>query len=132
VIADDVARAVRAATAHLRAHPEEGRVADLGGADTGPTPGTLLRMALGSCAATTLAMRAAAEGIPLARVEVVVSSESDHRGLLGIGQVAAGPPELRLRYRRRRPACPPTGCGPWSTGRSGTRRCPPPPAARSP
>jgi putative redox protein len=38
--------------------------AELGGADTGPTPGTLLRMALGACAATTLAMRAASEGIP--------------------------------------------------------------------
>ena len=25
---DDIARAVRAATAHLRAHPEDGRVAD--------------------------------------------------------------------------------------------------------
>jgi hypothetical protein len=69
VTTDDIARAVRAATAHLRAHPEDGRVADrpatvvvadelccratdplghtvvtdmpaeLGGADTGPTPG---------------------------------------------------------------------------------------------
>jgi uncharacterized OsmC-like protein len=136
VTTDDIARAVRAATAHLRAHPEEGRVADraanvvltqglrcrgtdpvghavvtdmpaeLGGADTGPTPGTLLRMALGSCAATTLAMRAAAEGIPLARVEVVVSSESDHRGLLGVDQVAAGPLELRLRYRLEAPGVP--------------------------
>ena len=125
-----------AATAHLRAHPEDGRVADraatvvleqglrcratdplgravvtdmpadLGGADTGPTPGTLLRMALGACAATTLAMRAASEGIPLERVEVVVSSESDHRGLLGLDQVDAGPLELRLRYRLEAPGVP--------------------------
>jgi hypothetical protein len=29
----------------------------------------------------------------------------------------------------RHPACPPTGRGPWSTGRSGTPRCPPPPAS---
>ena len=28
VTTDDIARAVRAATAHLRAHPEDGRVAD--------------------------------------------------------------------------------------------------------
>ena len=113
---DDIARAVRAATAHLRAHPEDGRVADrpatvvvadelccratdplghtvvtdmpaeLGGADTGPTPGTLLRMALGACAATTLAMPSSAS---------------------------------------------PT-TAPWSTGRSGTRRSPPPPAASCP
>jgi uncharacterized OsmC-like protein len=136
VTTDDVARAVRAATAHLRAHPEEGRVADraatvvldqglrcratdpvghavvtdmpaeLGGADAGPTPGTLLRMALGGCAATTLAMRAAAEGIPLARVEVVVSSESDHRGLLGIDQVQPGPLRLRVRYHLSAPGVP--------------------------
>ena len=94
---ENVARAVRAATAHLRAHPEEGRVADraatvvldqglrcratdpvghavvtdmpaeLGGADAGPTPGTLLRMALGSCAVTTLAMRAAGAAAALPR-----------------------------------------------------------------
>jgi uncharacterized OsmC-like protein len=136
VTTDDIARAVQAATAHLRAHPEDGRVADraatvvleqglrcratdplgravvtdmpadLGGADTGPTPGTLLRMALGACAATTLAMRAASEGIPLERVEVVVSSESDHRGLLGLDQVDAGPLELRLRYRLEAPGVP--------------------------
>jgi uncharacterized OsmC-like protein len=136
VTTDDIARAVQAATAHLRAHPGDGRVADraatvvleqglrcratdplgravvtdmpadLGGADTGPTPGTLLRMALGACAATTLAMRAASEGIPLERVEVVVSSESDHRGLLGLDQVDAGPLELRLRYRLEAPGVP--------------------------
>jgi OsmC-like protein len=101
-------------------------------ADTGPTPGTLLRMAIGSCAATTLAMRAAAEGIPLARVEVVVSGESDHRGLLGVGGSRPGRWSRGWATGWRRPACPPTGCGPWPTGRSGTRRCPPPPAARSP
>lgn len=133
---DDIARAVRAATDRLRARPEDGRGADraatvvleeglrcratdppghavvtdmpaeLGGADAGPTPGTLLRMALGSCAAATLAMRAAAEGVPLARVEVVVTSESDHRGLLGLDRVLAGPLELRVRYRLEAPGVP--------------------------
>jgi hypothetical protein len=74
VTTERIARAITAATAHLGAHPEEGRVADraatvvleqglrcravdpvghavvtdlpaeLGGADTGPTPGTLLRV----------------------------------------------------------------------------------------
>jgi len=51
-------------------------------------------------------MRAAAEGVPLARVEVVVTSESDHRGLLGLDQVSAGPPELRVRYRLEAPGVP--------------------------
>jgi len=101
---------------------------ELGGADTAPTPGTLFRMAVGSCAATTLAMRAAQEGISLDRVEVVVSSESDHRGLLGIDRVQAGPLRLQVRYRLSAPGCRPPGCAPWSTGRSGTPRSPPPPA----
>jgi hypothetical protein len=85
-------------------------------------------MALGSCAATTLAMRAAAEGVPLARVEVVVSSESDHRGLLGIGQVAAGPLELRLRYRLEAPGVPRPAAGPGRLGGAalaGVHRHPP-------
>jgi uncharacterized OsmC-like protein len=132
----DIARALDAATAHLRAHPTDGRTQDrtatvvveqglrcratdplghaaatdmppeLGGADTAPTPGTLFRMAVGSCAATTLAMRAAQEGIALDRVEVVVSSESDHRGLLGIDRVQAGPLRLQVRYRLSAPGVP--------------------------
>lgn len=132
----DIAGAIDAATAHLRAHPEDGRVADrtatvvleeglrcratdpmghaivtdmpaeVGGADTGPTPGTVLRAAIGSCAATLVAMGAAQEGIPLARVEVVVASESDHRGLLGVGEVAPGPLEVRVRYRLSAPGVP--------------------------
>jgi uncharacterized OsmC-like protein len=136
VTTDAIARAAQAATAHLRAHPEDGRhpdravtvvleqglrcwatdplghavvtdmPAELGGADTGPTPGTLLRMALGACEATTLAMRAASEGVPLERVEVAVASESDERGLLGLDQVDAGPLELRLRYRLEAPGVP--------------------------
>lgn len=133
----DIARAIDAATAHLRAHPGDGRTEDrtatvvveqglrcraadplghavgtdmpheLGGADTAPTPGTLFRMAIGSCAATTLAMRAAQEGIPLDRVEVIVSSESDHRGLLGIDQVQPGPLRLHVRYHLSAPGVPP-------------------------
>jgi uncharacterized OsmC-like protein len=69
-------------------------------------PGRIPGLALGSCAATTLAMRAAAEGVPLARVEVVVTSESDHRGLLGLDQVPAGPLQLRVRYRLEAPGVP--------------------------
>jgi organic hydroperoxide reductase OsmC/OhrA len=37
---------------------------------------------------------------------VVVSSESDHRGLLGLDQVDAGPLELRLRYLLEAPGVP--------------------------
>jgi uncharacterized OsmC-like protein len=109
VTTDAIARAVQAATAHLRAHPEDGRHPDraatvvleqgLRGWATDP-------LALGACAATTLAMRAASEGVPLERVEVAVASESDHRGLLGLDQVDAGPLELRLRCRLEAPGVP--------------------------
>jgi uncharacterized OsmC-like protein len=132
----EIARALTAATDHLRRHPEAGRVADrtatvvvteglrcratdplgnlvgtdmppgLGGEDAGPTPGTVLRMAVGSCAATSLVMRAAQEGIELERVEVTVSSESDHRGLLGLDGVSPGPFGLRVRYRLSAPGVP--------------------------
>jgi uncharacterized OsmC-like protein len=133
----DIAGAIGAASAHLRAHPADGRVQDraatvvleeglrcrasdpmgheivtdmppeLGGADAGPTPGTVLRAAIGTCAATLVAMRAAQEGIRLARVEVVVESESDHRGMLGVAdEVAPGPLQVRVRYRLSAPGVP--------------------------
>ena len=132
----DIARAVDAAATYLRAHPDKARGADrtatvvvedglrcratdpvdhaivtdmpdaVGGTDTGPTPGTLLRMAVGSCAASTIVMRAAQEGIQLARIEVTVSSESDDRGMLGIGDVPPGPLQMHVHYRLSAPGVP--------------------------
>lgn len=73
----------------------------VGGGGAAPTPGWLLRAALANCDATVIAMRAAQLGIVLTMLEVSVDSESDDRGLLGIGNdpVPAGPLSMRVRVR---------------------------------
>ena len=57
---------------------------ELGGAGDQLTPGWLLRAALASCAATRIAMAAAAAGIELRSLEARAESRSDARGLLGM------------------------------------------------
>jgi uncharacterized OsmC-like protein len=70
----------------------------LGGGGAAPTPGWLIRAALASCAATTIAMRAAELEIALTRLEVTAESETDMRGLLDVGNgVDPGPIDARLR-----------------------------------
>lgn len=73
--------------------------ASVGGDGSGFKPGGLLRAALASCDATLLAMEAAAREIELSRLEVVVESSSDHRGMLGFDGAPAGPLEFRLRFQ---------------------------------
>lgn len=70
----------------------------VGGGGTAPTPGWLIRAALASCAATTIAMRAAEIEIELTRLAVTAESETDMRGLLAVGDgVDPGPVAARLR-----------------------------------
>ena len=72
----------------------------LGGAGAAPTPGWLSRAAQASCLATVIAMRAAQEGIAGSRIEVIVDSESDTRGMLGSADgVPPGPLTSRARIR---------------------------------
>jgi len=72
--------------------------AGVGGRGSAPSPGWLLRASHAACDATLIAMRAAELGIKLARLEVVVDSESDDRGLLGMDDsVPAGPLRTRVR-----------------------------------
>jgi uncharacterized OsmC-like protein len=72
----------------------------VGGEGSAPTPGWLIRAAWASCAATAIAMRAAELGISLTRLEVTAESESDMRGLLGLGDgVPPGPQSARMRLR---------------------------------
>jgi len=73
----------------------------VGGAASAPTPGWLARAALASCDATVIALRAAELGIHLERLEVTVDSESDDRGLLGVGDAPPGPLGVRVRVRLR-------------------------------
>lgn len=72
----------------------------VGGSDSAPSPGWLLRAALASCDATVIAMRAAQEGITLDTLEVTADSESDDRGLLGMDEsVPAGPLTSRIHVK---------------------------------
>jgi uncharacterized OsmC-like protein len=71
--------------------------ASVGGGGTGPTPGWLMRAALASCDVTTIAIEAAREGIELTSLTVTVDSDSDSRGVFGLGDVPAGPLEVRVR-----------------------------------
>ncbi len=122
--------ALAQATAYLTTHPSEARYTDsaatavlesglavtvqgpngtsvrtdmpksVGGGDAVPSPGWLLRAAQASCLATLIAMRAAQLGIELGRIEVVVDSESDDRGILGVDDsIPAGPLSSRARVR---------------------------------
>jgi uncharacterized OsmC-like protein len=111
-----LADAIRGATEYLAVHPEEAKYTDseavatlrdalrvvvrdpsgrtvetdmptgVGGADTAPSPGWLFRAALAACDATLIAMRAAALGVALHRVEVSIDSESNDYGILGLDE----------------------------------------------
>lgn len=65
--------------------------AEVGGSGDQVTPGWLLRAGLAACATTRIAMGAAAEGIELAALEVIASSRSDTRGLLGMADADGAP-----------------------------------------
>ncbi len=126
----DIRGALGSAIAYLKAHPDEARYTDspatavlefglavtvhgpegmsihtdmpksVGGTDRSPSPGWLLRAAQASCLATLIGMRAAQQGLEPGRIEVVVDSESDDRGILGIDDsVPAGPISSRARVR---------------------------------
>lgn len=78
--------------------------AAIGGEDTAPTPGWLLRAALASCAVTRIAMEAAQRGIVLQTLEAHATSRSDLRGLVGVAEpdghpVPAGPLAMALHIR---------------------------------
>lgn len=128
--ADGIRSAIEAATSHYTANPADARatdsaaiatlvdglvvevegpagarlrtdmVAGVGGTETAPSPGWLLRAAETSCVATLIAMRAAVLGITLDTLEVSVDSVSDDRGLLGMDDsVPSGPVSGRVRVR---------------------------------
>ena len=74
--------------------------AGVGGGGTAPSPGWLLRAADASCIATLITMRAAELGVRLDGLEVVVDSESDDAGILGVDEaVPAGPLSMRVVVR---------------------------------
>jgi len=72
---------------------------EVGGGGTAVTPGWHLRAGLAACLTTTVAMRAAVEGIELSELEVVANSVSDFRGVLGMDGTSAGPGDVQLRVK---------------------------------
>lgn len=77
---------------------------ELGGSGEQVTPGWLFRAGIASCLATRIAMSAAAAGINLSMLEVVASSRSDARGMLGMSEpsgepVWAGPRDVQVLVR---------------------------------
>ena len=75
---------------------------ELGGTGDQVSPGWLFRAGIASCAATSITLAAACEGINLTSLEVHVDSRSDARGLLGMAEpdgklVYAGLFDVQLR-----------------------------------
>lgn len=75
---------------------------ELGGSGDQVTPGWLFRAGVASCAATSITLAAACEGVDLASLFVNVRSRSDARGLLGMSDidtkpVHAGPFDVQLQ-----------------------------------
>jgi uncharacterized OsmC-like protein len=128
----DVKTAIEGAVAYLSEHPDEASYVDseakakleeglrvrvegpgnlsmitdmpesVGGGNSGPSPGWVFRAALAACEATLIAMQAAREGVSLEALTVMVDSESDDRGILGMDPtVPAGPSSVRVRVSVR-------------------------------
>jgi uncharacterized OsmC-like protein len=71
----------------------------IGGGASAPSPGWYFRAAAASCVASLIRVRAAMVGVNLApgSVEVIVDSESDDRGILGLDDaIPAGVLSLRV------------------------------------
>ncbi len=90
----DIGRAVYAAEAHT----------GTGGPGTAACSGDLLLGALAACAQLTYQMVAAAMGIRVNQIGVVVEGDLDLRGTLGIGKdVPVGLQEIRVRFEINAP-----------------------------
>jgi len=64
---------------------------ELGGTGDQVSPGWPFRAGIASCLATTIVLHAAAQGIELATLEVLATSRSDTRGLLGMADAQGDP-----------------------------------------
>ena len=72
----------------------------MGGEGSSPNPGWFFRATLAACCATMIASRAAQLGIEVAELEVTVTGEGNHRGMLGLDHnMSAGHSSLRTHVR---------------------------------
>ncbi len=97
-------RSVTTLSAGLHCTTEEGQWAidadlpqSLGGTGAAPTPGVLVRAALGSCLAMGYRLRAAKHGIELHSIRVTVDADSEVAGML-LCDTDAPPGYTELRY----------------------------------
>jgi uncharacterized OsmC-like protein len=149
----DIRASVQAAVQYLSEHPAEARYTDseatatledglrfrvggptteevftdmpaaVGGNDSAPSPGWLLRAAVASCVGTLVAMEAARAGLQLSLLDVRVDSESDDRGILGMDpSVPAGPLSMRIVVHIAAPGADATTLE--QVARRGVDRCP--------
>ncbi|MFN2525811.1 MAG: OsmC family protein [Actinomycetota bacterium] len=63
---------------------------EIGGRDSGPSPGELLLGALGACVAMTYVTKAATRGIQIDGLEVRIEASVDFRGVFELDSVRAG------------------------------------------
>ena len=127
---DGIRTAIETAGAYLTAHREEARYTDsvaqarveeglrvrvegpagellttdmpggVGGGGSAPSPGWYMRAAVAACVTSLAVMRAAQLGVEGFTCEVVVDSESDDYGILGLDpSVPAGPLSLRINVQ---------------------------------
>lgn len=75
-----------------------------GGNDAGPGPGILERGALGSCLAIAYSQQAALKNVPIDQLEIIIESDMDARGMLGIDDRSPGFKELRYKVFIESPA----------------------------
>jgi uncharacterized OsmC-like protein len=85
--------------------------AELGGDGEGVTPGWLMRAGLAACAASSIVLSAAAEGIELESLELTAGDRSEVSGLLGMtdeggARVPAEFRDVRLLVRISAPGVP--------------------------
>jgi len=72
----------------------------MGGEGSSPNPGWFFRATIAACCATMIASRGAQLGIELTELEVKVSGEGNHRGMLGLdANISAGHSSLRTDVR---------------------------------
>jgi uncharacterized OsmC-like protein len=69
----------------------------LGGTGSAPSPGVLVRAALGSCLAMMYQLRAARHGVELTSVRVLVETDSEIAGML-LCETASPPGYTGIRY----------------------------------
>lgn len=69
----------------------------LGGTETGPSPGFFIRAGLIGCVAMGIKLTAIREGIPIGAIEVDVEMDFDDGAMFALGTNSAAPLETRLR-----------------------------------